>query len=141
MPPFDRIRPEHFPPAFAAAMEEHLAEVAAIGTDPAAPTFANTIEALQRSGRALERVGNLFGNLAASLGGEALEELDRELSPQLAQHSMKVALDPALFARVSALHAQRMRWGWRKTSFGCWTARISASSAAARRWHRRRRPG
>lgn len=111
MPPFDRIRPEHFPPAFAAAMEEHLAEIAPIGTDPAAPTFANTIEALQRSGRALERIGNVFGNLAASLGGEALEELDRELSPQLAQHGMKVALDPELFARVSALHAQRNELG------------------------------
>ena len=111
MPPFDRIQPEHFPPAFAAAMEEHLAEVAAIGTDPATPSFANTIEALQRSGRTLERVGNVFGNLAASLGGEALEELDRALSPRLAQHSMKVALDPALFARVAALHAQRDRLG------------------------------
>ncbi|MBC9175878.1 M3 family metallopeptidase [Pseudoroseomonas ludipueritiae] len=111
MPPFDSIRPEHFPPAFAAAMEEHLAEIAAIGTDPAAPTFANTIEALQRSGRALERIGNVFGNLTASLGGEALEELDRELSPQLAQHGMKVALDPSLFARVAALHAQRDRLG------------------------------
>ncbi|MCG7360224.1 M3 family metallopeptidase [Roseomonas sp. ACRSG] len=111
MPPFGSIRPEHFPPAFAAAMEEHLAEIAAIGTDPAAPTFANTIEALQRSGRALERIGNVFGNLTASLGGEALEELDRELSPQLAQHGMKVALDPSLFARVAALHAQRDRLG------------------------------
>jgi peptidyl-dipeptidase Dcp len=107
MPPFGRIRPEHFTPAFAAAMEEHLAEIAAIGTDPAAPTFANTIEALQRSGRALARIGNVFGNLTASLGGEALEELDRELSPQLAQHGMKVALDPALFARVATLHARR----------------------------------
>jgi peptidyl-dipeptidase Dcp len=109
MPPFDRVRPEHFPPAFAAAMEEHLAEIAAIGTEPAAPSFANTIEALQRSGRALDRVGNLFGNLAASLGGEALEELDRELSPKLAQHGMKVALDPAAFARVAALYAERDR--------------------------------
>ena len=98
-PPFDRIRPEHFAPAFAAAMEEHLDEVAAIGADPAAPTFANTIEALQRSGRALERVGNLFSNLVASQGGPALEALDREMAPKLAQHGMRVSLDPALFAR------------------------------------------
>jgi peptidyl-dipeptidase Dcp len=106
LPPFDRIRPEHFPPAFEAAMEEHLAEIAAIGTDPAAPSFANTIEALERSGRALARVGNVFGNLAVSLGGPALDELDRDLSPRLAQHGMKVSLDPALFARVDALHRQ-----------------------------------
>jgi peptidyl-dipeptidase Dcp len=111
MPPFDRILPEHFPPAFAAAMEEHLAEIAAIGTDPAAPSFANTIEALERSGRALGRIGALFSNLASSLGGEALEALDRDLSPQLAQHGMKVALDPAVFARVAALHARRDRLG------------------------------
>jgi peptidyl-dipeptidase Dcp len=111
MPPFDRILPEHFPPAFAAAMEEHLAEIAAIGTDPAAPSFANTIEALERSGRALGRIGALFSNLASSLGGEALEALDRDLSPQLAQHGMKVALDPAIFARVAALHARRDQLG------------------------------
>jgi len=107
LPPFDRIRPEHFPPAFAAAMAEHLEEVAAIGTDPAEPGFANTIEALQRSGRGLARVGALFSNLVVSQGGEALEALDREMSPRLAQHGMRVALDPAVFARVAALHARR----------------------------------
>jgi peptidyl-dipeptidase Dcp len=106
-PPFDRIRPDHFAPAFEAAMAENLEEVAAIGTDPAAPSFANTIEALERSGRALARVGNLFSNLVVSLGGPALEALDREMAPRLAQHGMRVSLDPALFARVAALHAQR----------------------------------
>jgi len=107
VPPFGTIRPEDFPPAFEAAMAEHLAEIVAIGTDPAPPDFANTIEALQRSGRALSRLGNLFGNLAASLGGAALEELDRQLSPRLAQHGMRVALDPGVFRRVADLHARR----------------------------------
>src|SRR3954462_12907106 len=107
LPPFDRIRPEHVASAFAGAMASHLAEVAAIGTTPEAPSFANTIEALQRSGRALSRVGAVFSNLTVSLGGAALEAVDREMSPLLAQHGMRVALDPAVFARVDALFRQR----------------------------------
>ena len=107
LPPFDRIRPEHFAPAFEAAMAENLEEIAAIGSDPAAPGFENTIEALERSGRALARVGLVFSNLVYSFGGEALEALDREMSPRLAQHGMRVALDPQVFARVRALHERR----------------------------------
>ncbi|GAB0118493.1 M3 family metallopeptidase [Acidisoma sp. 7E03] len=107
VPPFDLIRPEHFPAAFAAAMEEHLGEIAAIAADPAAPTFANTVEALERAGRALGRVSAVFHNLASSLGGEALEALDRDLAPKLAEHGMRIALDPALFARIDRLHAER----------------------------------
>jgi peptidyl-dipeptidase Dcp len=107
VPPFDLIKPEHFAPAFEMAMAEHLAEIAAIGASGEAPSFANTIEALERSGRALARVGSVFGNLVASQGGEALEALDREMSPKLAQHGMQVSLDPAVFSRVDALHDQR----------------------------------
>ncbi len=106
-PPFDRIRPEQFEPAFAQAMAEHLAETAAIATDPSEPDFANTIEAMERSGRALARVGAVFSNLSVSLGGPELEALDRTLSPLLAQHGMRVSLDPDLFRRVDALHARR----------------------------------
>ncbi len=111
LPPFDRIQPEHFAPAFADAMAAHLAEIAAIGANPAAPTFANTLEALQRSGRALSRVASVFGNLTVSLGGAALEAVDREMSPKLAQHGMRVALDPAVFTRVDALYQQRAHLG------------------------------
>ncbi len=110
-PPFDRIRPDQFEPAFAAAMDEHLAEIATIGSDPSEPDFANTIEAMERSGRALARVGAVFSNLSVSLGGAALEALDRTLSPLLAQHGMRVSLDPALFRRVDALHARRKALG------------------------------
>ena len=106
-PPFDRIRSDHFEPAFAQAMAEHLAEVASITADPAEPGFSNTIEAMERSGRALSQVGAVFSNLVVSLGGPELEAIDRTLSPLLAQHGMKVSLDPALFRRVDALHARR----------------------------------
>ncbi len=107
VPPFDLIRTEHFPPAFAAAMAENLAEIEAIGSNRDAPSFANTLEALERSGRLLNRVSAVFYNLVGSLGGDALEALDRDLAPRLAQHGMRVALDPALFRRVDALHAER----------------------------------
>ncbi len=111
VPPFDRIRPEHFVPAFDHAMRLHLEEVAAIGADPAPPGFANTIEAMQRSGRALERIGAAFSNLVVSQGGDALQAVDREMSPKLAQHGMRVALDAALFRRVDGLHGRRHELG------------------------------
>ncbi len=106
-PPFDLIRPDQFEASFAEAMAEHLAEIATIAADPAEPDFANTIEAMERSGRALARVGAVFSNLSVSLGGPELEALDRTLSPLLAQHGMRVSLDPDLFRRVDALQARR----------------------------------
>jgi peptidyl-dipeptidase Dcp len=111
VPPFDLIEPAHFAPAFEQAMAEHLAEIAAIADDEAPPSFGNTIEALQRSGRRLERVSAVLQNLVFSLGGAALEALDREISPKLAQHGMRVALDPALFKRIGALYARRESLG------------------------------
>ncbi len=110
-PPFDTIRPEHFVPAFQQAMADHLAEIEAIGSDPAPPSFANTIEALQRSGRALDRIGLVFSNLVSSQGGAALDAIDLELSPILARHGTRVSLDPAVFARIGALHAARETLG------------------------------
>jgi peptidyl-dipeptidase Dcp len=111
VPPFDLIRPAHFVPAFEQAMAEHLAEIAAVGANPETPSFGNTVEALERSGRSLERVGSVFGNLVSSLGGPALEAVDTEMSPRLAQHGMRVSLDPALFRRIDALHARREALG------------------------------
>src|SRR6202040_2074453 len=101
MPPFDRIRPEHFPPAFDRGMEEESGEIAAITGAAAAPSFANTIEALERSGRLLERVSRVFFNLDASNTDNAIEAIARDYAPRLAQHQIGVALDPALFARIA----------------------------------------
>ncbi len=111
VPPFDRIQPEHFAPAFDSSMRWHLEEVAAIGADPGPPSFANTIEAMQRSGRALDRVGMVFSNLVVSQGGDALQAVDLEMSPKLAQHGMRVSLDAALFRRIDNLHARRHELG------------------------------
>jgi peptidyl-dipeptidase Dcp len=107
IPPFDRIAPEHFPPAFDQAMAEHRAEIAAIAANPAPADFANTIEALERSGRALDRVSAVLSNLVSSLGGQALLAIEREMSPKLAQHATQIALDAGIFARVQAVHQAR----------------------------------
>jgi peptidyl-dipeptidase Dcp len=104
-PPFGDIRPAHFAPAFAAAMEAHLTEIEAIATDPAPASFENTIAAMERSGRALKRVAAVFGNLVASHGNAELQAVEREMAPRLAAHTSRITLDPRLFARVAALHA------------------------------------
>lgn len=107
LPPFDRIRPEHFAPAFDHGMAENIGEIEAIAADPDEPTFANTIEAMERSGRFLTRVGNVFFNLTASSTSDELEAIARDYAPKFAQHSMRVMLDPALFARVKDLYDRR----------------------------------
>jgi peptidyl-dipeptidase Dcp len=111
LPPFDRIRPEHFPPAFDRAMAEHNAEIAAITGSAAAPTFANTIEVLERSGRLLDRVSRVFFNLESSETNDALEAIARDYAPKLAQHQTQIALDQALFGRVAELYARRETLG------------------------------
>ena len=107
LPPFARIAPAHFAPAFDAAMREHRDEIAAIGANPAPPTFANTLAALDASGRSYVRVAHVFHNLAASETSPALQEAERELAPKLAAHQQAILLDEALFARIDALHARR----------------------------------
>ena len=107
LPPFGAVTPEHFRPAFDEALAAHRAEIAAIAADPAKPTFANTIEALERSGRALERVSNVFFVLAGADTGDALEAVEREVSPLLARHSNALYLDRALYARIADLYARR----------------------------------
>jgi peptidyl-dipeptidase Dcp len=109
LPPFERIDPSHFPPAFERGMAEHVAEIAAIAGSSAAPDFANTIEALERSGRLLRRVGRVFNNLDSSATNEALQAIDRDYAPKLAAHQMQIALDSGLFARIDALHRERDR--------------------------------
>ncbi|MGH7064128.1 MAG: M3 family metallopeptidase [Stellaceae bacterium] len=110
-PPFDRIRPEHFAPAFERGMAEQNAEIAVIASGAEPPGFADTIEALERSGQLLDRVSRVFFNLESSNSNEALEAIARDYAPKLARHQTQIALDPALFARVDGLHARRAGLG------------------------------
>ena len=98
VPPFDRIKPEHFRPAYARALAEHEAEIAAITADPAPPSFDNTIAALELAGRALARVGDVFHLLTGAHTNDALLEIEREISPQMARHWNKINTNAALFA-------------------------------------------
>lgn len=107
LPPFADIRPEHFAPAFDAAMREHRDELRAIAEQSAPPTFDNTIAAWDRSGRRLSRVAAVFYNLCASETNAELQAVQRTMAAPLAAHDSATYMDPALFARVDALHAAR----------------------------------
>jgi peptidyl-dipeptidase Dcp len=111
LPPFDRVTPDHFRPAFDRALAEHRAEIAAIAGEPAASTFANTVDAFQRAGCTLDRVSAVFFGLAGAHTSDALQAVQREIAPVLARHRSAIFLDAALFRRVDDLFAQRERLG------------------------------
>jgi len=111
LPPFERIRPEHFEPALRAAMAEHRAELAALTAQPEPPSFDNTLARLDRCGRRLDKVAAVFYNLTASATTPALQAVQRAMAGPLAAHHSAVYMDAALFARVDALHAQRHALG------------------------------
>ena len=110
-PPFDRIEPGHFRPAFDAALKDARREVDAIAANPAPPTFANTIEALERSGRSLDRVGGVFFNLTGAATNDELQAIEREIAPALARHRNDTYLNEALFKRIDALKAEENSLG------------------------------
>ena len=107
VPPFARIAPRHFMPAFARAFAGHSREVAAIATNNAPPTFANTIEALESAGEALTRVSDVFELIASADTNDDIQEIERELAPLEAQHWNRILLDEALFARVDRIYRAR----------------------------------
>jgi len=107
MPPFNEIKDEHYMPAFEKGMEENLAEIDAIVNNPEAPTFANTLEALERSGTLLAKVRRVFSNLTSSNTNPRLQALQRELSPLISAHRDKITLNEGLFKRVEAIYQER----------------------------------
>jgi peptidyl-dipeptidase Dcp len=111
LPPLPTIKPEHFRPAFDAALARHRAELDAIAANPQPPSFDNTIVALEKGGRDLERVANVFFVLAGADTGDAIEAVEREISPLLARHSNAMYLNRALYARIADLYARRETLG------------------------------
>ena len=107
VPPFADIEDEHFEPAFDAAMAEQRREVDAIVVCGEEPTFANTIEALERSGKTLGRISRVFFGLNGAHSNGAIRELARVMAPRLSAHRDDILLDHELFARVKAIHGRR----------------------------------
>jgi peptidyl-dipeptidase Dcp len=103
LPPFDAIRDEDFGPAFDEAFRQSRAAIDAIAADPAAPSFANTIEAMERADEVMDKVAGVFFNLTSSNSNPTLEALQRDLSPRFARFHAETMMNAALFARVKAL--------------------------------------
>lgn len=110
-PDFRAIRDEHYLPALMEGMRQQLAEMDAIASNPDAPTVANTLEAMERSGALLNRVSNVFFNLTSSDSNEALRAVEAEVAPLMAAHQDTILMNPKLFARVDALYDKRASLG------------------------------
>jgi peptidyl-dipeptidase Dcp len=138
VPPFDSVRVELFKPALEAAMADQLAAVARIAADPAPPTFDNTLAALERSGRALDRVSAFYSVWASSMSSPEFQAVEREMEPKLAAFRDRITQDEKLFARIAAVYeardaackdAEQRRLAWRiHTSFVRSGARLDATS-------------
>ncbi len=106
-PQFDKIKTEHFLPAFRQGITEGKAEIDAIVANPEAPDFANTIEALERSGQTLTRVSSIFYNLLEADTSDELQAIAEEISPLMTEYQMYVSLNEGLFAKVKAVYGKR----------------------------------
>ncbi|MFN3597526.1 MAG: M3 family metallopeptidase [Rubricoccaceae bacterium] len=104
LPPFDRVEVAHFEPALEAAMAEHLAEIEAIATSKAMPTFENTIAALERAGATMQRVSAVYGVWAGNMSTPEFQAVQRTMSPRLAAYSDRITQNEALFERIEAVY-------------------------------------
>ncbi len=107
LPPFDQIDTDHYLPAFERGMAEQLEETDLIANTSEAPSIENTLVALERSGRLLDRVATTFFSLTSADTNDAMNDIRTEMAPRLAAHSDQILLNAALFERVKALHDQR----------------------------------
>ncbi|MBA3834623.1 MAG: M3 family metallopeptidase, partial [Sphingomonas sp.] len=111
VPPWDKVSPGLFPQALQFSIDEQLRQAKAIANNPAAPTFANTIEAMEKTGQRLERVLSVFGVMTSNLATPEYQALDKEWSPKLSAAFDEIILDPKLFQRVKTLHDNKASLG------------------------------
>lgn len=111
VPPFDKIKIEHFKPAYLRGMEEQQQEIEEIVTQKEAPDFENTIVALDQSGRLLSKVGTVFGGLNSANTNDEMQALSKEMSPLQSKHRDDIRLNPKLFARIKAVYERRNELG------------------------------
>ncbi|GAC1560793.1 MAG: M3 family metallopeptidase [Beijerinckiaceae bacterium] len=107
IPDFANIRTQDYPPAFERALAQHSAEIAAIAAATSAPSFTNTIVALERSGTLLRRIEAVFWNLVGTDADAPLQALERDMAPVMARHYLKISMNAALFERVDLLFKMR----------------------------------
>jgi len=110
-PPFDKIKNAHYPPAFEKGMAEQLAEIEGIADQSDAPTFENTIVAMEKSGQLLNRVATVFYSLASAHTNDSLEAVRSEMAPKLSAHSDQILLNSNLFERIRTLYDQKTSLG------------------------------
>ncbi len=110
-PEWDKIKDEHYMPAFVEGMRRHETEIRAIADNPEAPTFDNTIVAMERSGTMLSRVRRAFNVASGTNKNDTIQNIENEISPKLAAHGDSIVLDPALFARIDTLFQKRASLG------------------------------
>jgi peptidyl-dipeptidase Dcp len=140
VPPFDQVRVEHFRPALEAAMAEALADIERIANNPAAPTFQNTFEAMEASGRTLERVSTSYGIWSGTLNTPEFAAIEREMAPRLAAFGDQITQNERLFRRIAAVYQspdtvnltpEQRRLAWRTyTNFVRAGARLDAPAKA-----------
>src|SRR5262245_46322150 len=106
-PPFDKIRDTDYQPALEQGMKEQLAEIAAIADAPEPATFANTIEAMERSGELLTRAAKIFFNMDQSNTNDVIQKVKADIAPKLAAHNDAIYLNPKLYARVKTVYDRR----------------------------------
>ena len=111
VPPFDQVKPELFPAAIQYGIDEQRREVLAIANNSEAPTFANTVEALEKTGETLDRVLSMFGVMTSNMTNPQYQALDKEWSPKLSAASDEIILNPQLFQRVKAVYGARQNAG------------------------------
>lgn len=107
--PFDKIKTEHYEPAIREGISRQNTEIDAITNNPEAPTFANTVQAYEKSGELLNRATNVFGNLLSAQTNNEMQELAKTLMPLLSEHSNNLSLNEKLFARIKTVYEQKDR--------------------------------
>lgn len=111
LPKFDLLNDEDFAPAFDVALKSHEAEIDTIANNPEAPSFENTVVALEIAGDELSRVSSLFWGKAGAHTNETIQALEREIAPRMSRHYSKIGTNPALFARIDTLWEKRAELG------------------------------
>ena len=111
IPPFDEVKEDHYMPAFEKGMKEQLEEIDQIAKNKEQPTFENTLVELERTGKTLSKVADVFFNLLSSNTNELMDKIAAEVSPKLSAHSDAISLNKKLFDRVHAVYEQRNELG------------------------------